>query len=111
MINMYKDNRKIQIRLVPDEGGSGDKLLQYRLYPKTWFGRVFNSWKFLLHYDYCYFTNLFGAKWGEYCWCRIIVLPDQWDMIKEIFQTMQDIKDFQTKEKRKEYEVRNEIIY
>lgn len=106
---MCQDNRKIQLRLVP--GDSVYKVLQYRLYPKTWFGRLFRPWKFLLYYDYAEWWNIFGAKCGDYLWCRLAVPPEQWDDIKESFQTLQDIKAFQKEQKRKEYEIKKRIVY
>jgi hypothetical protein len=39
------------------------------------------------------------------------VLPEQWNDIKESFQTLQDIKDFQKEQKRKEYEIKKRIVY
>lgn len=105
---MCQNNRKIQLRLVP--GDWGYKVLQYRLYPKTWFGRLFRPWKYLLHYNYVEWENIFG-KFGDYRWCRWAVLPEEWDDIKECFQTLQDIKAFQKEQKRKEYEIKKRIVY
>ena len=110
---MKTDNRKIQIRLAPYN--SEFKVVEYRIEPfeLNWFQRLFNMWRavnyyyepaIIMPYD---FDTYLDEHWGV---LRVYIskYSDSYKInsieeVKEMFKTMQDIKNFH-KEQQLKYE-------
>lgn len=86
-----KNNKKVQIRLVPYHKFSVYKCVEYRIDKSelNWFQRLFNPWRKI--YQYIGDTTVINP---ENYYFEMLVKPGSIDEMKKKFKTIEDIEYF-----------------